>query len=396
MKPCLQSSRIRGALYAALSFLLVAFGASLVLQAGSALASPGTQIAREIEATHPSLEEDAPLRLTMVQLLDAKGWPEAYRIEIESVICRDVQCEIIPVWMYFDPLGNYLSFELQFGDELTKMDHIPFDKEDYDKLQQILTDANSPLRTIEADRVVTPEQAMATKKVDGISGATALTEEDAIVKGAAYTSYTLWHWANNPSIRSQAQLLTASAASQDQLLQFLKKGNEEYLKFAIEQFLARNIFNESARTAVADQITAYQGRAVKPILGYLEAASRATGGSHYRQFLTRNYHGFDFPVRVRILESMQAATIDSIPGFADEISQWLPQLETYQEVHFVLELLDAAKSVSSEASTHATELLEHDNFLVARRAFWFLEQKDLNSEQDEKVARFRSEFADRL
>ncbi|MEX0321016.1 MAG: hypothetical protein AB3N63_02580 [Puniceicoccaceae bacterium] len=349
-----------------------------------------------IEANHPSLLDGGPVKIAFVQSLDSRGWPSGFSMEVESVICRDVQCEIIPVLMVFDELGNFLRFELRFGDNLTKMDHIPFSQDDYAKLQQILSDRNSALRNIAADRVVTPEQAMLKKKVDGISGATALTEEGAIVKGAAYTSYTLWHWANNPEIRRQARLFTSQLASEDQLIEMLSQGSEGYLHFAIQQLIAGNYFRKDVRSAVTAELLSGRDRTVKPVMEYLEAATIATGQPYFFMFVQSRYLALQNQTRVRILEALKETSLDAPDGFMDGISGWLPKLETYYEVHLLLELLDAKNPGSQNTTRQAIQLLDNNNFLIARRAFWFLEERELNPAQSALIKRFRSEYEDRL
>jgi hypothetical protein len=349
-----------------------------------------------IKANHPSLQAEGPLELMLVQQLDSNGWSDGFSIEIDSVICRDVQCEIIPVGIQFDAIGNFREFQLQFGDELTKMDHIPFTDEDYSKLREILSNPNSALRNISADRIVTPEEAMARKEVDGISGATSLTEEEAIVEGAAYTSYTLWHWANNPDIRNQARLLTAQLPSEDQLIQFLNQGTEDYLNFAINQLIANNHFGEKVRFAVSSQLGPGKDRMVKPVMKYLEAATAATGDPLYFQFVMDAFHNLDDQARVRMLESMGETSLQAPDGFMDSISKWLPKLRTYYEVHLLLELLDSKNQGSPVIQEQACRLLAHENFLIARRSFWFLEEKQLNPAQKEMVDAFKSQYQNRL
>ncbi len=51
---------------------------------------------------------------------------------------------------------------------------------------------------------------------------------------------------------------------------------------------------------------------------------------------------------------------------------------------------------SAETLNQVEKVLENDNFLIARRAYWFLEKQNLNAAQAKIVEAFRVKYEDRL
>ena len=51
---------------------------------------------------------------------------------------------------------------------------------------------------------------------------------------------------------------------------------------------------------------------------------------------------------------------------------------------------------SEQVLTSTAAVLDHENFFMARRAFWFLEKKELPPDLKQKLGTFRSKNADRL
>ncbi len=107
------------------------------------------------------------------------------------------------------------------------------------------------------------------------------------------------------------------------------------------------------------------------------------------------------PATSRQTRTLYLAALSQIPlpppaGYYDRISRWLPQMDTYFEVHLLLTLLEEEDAGSPEVVKHSMMVLENENFLIARRAFWFLDKQSLATSQREKVEAFRAKHEDRL
>jgi hypothetical protein len=121
-----------------------------------------------------------------------KGLPIHYFKNIITDVCFDNECRLLEISVYWNITGRYLGFELPKGEFLSKYDHEPFDDEEYERLNGLLADPNLPLGNISFQKLIELPESNE-ESVDGVSGATTLEVSKMVVKGAAYTTYTLWH-----------------------------------------------------------------------------------------------------------------------------------------------------------------------------------------------------------
>ncbi|MFT5131421.1 MAG: hypothetical protein ACI8W8_005057, partial [Rhodothermales bacterium] len=136
---------------------------------------------------------------------------------------------------------------------------------------------------------------------------------------------------------------------------------------------------------VTAAIAATQSTAViAPGLSYLRQAD------NYPDAVIQIFAKADSDTRVALLEYLQKNPIaDS--AFHDRLCDYLPQLDTYFEVHLFLNFIRSAKAVPN-----ALPLLGHEKFFVARRAFSYLDEQDLPNEIRAKVDAFYAKHEDRL
>ena len=71
---------------------------------------------------HPAFGKDDPNRFYLWELRSDSGDLVGYFLDVESVICVDHRCKIVPVGLFWDAIGNYLKFELSGGVILEKRD----------------------------------------------------------------------------------------------------------------------------------------------------------------------------------------------------------------------------------------------------------------------------------
>ena len=121
-----------------------------------------------------------------------EGIPIHYFKKIITEVCFDNECRLLDITVFWNITGRYLGFEL-IGDEfLSKYDHEPFVSSEYQRLNELLADPNLPLGNISFEKLIEKSESE-DDSVDGISGATSLEVSKIVVKGAAYTTYTLWN-----------------------------------------------------------------------------------------------------------------------------------------------------------------------------------------------------------
>lgn len=200
--------------------------------------------------------------MEITALYSDEGRLEGYQAYIKTPVCETENCYIVEINFAWDLIGRFQKFDTISGAGLTKLDHIPFTTTDYQKLDQLLQDAKSPLANYSKEELVRDTRS---SEIDGFTGATVLEVKESVVSGGVYSCYTLWHLAHGAvvdslQLKTYAQLDTALAekivnqqdqemnyfliqhfSEQDyaqylpQVLKTLEHGSGYYAKHAIEQ-----------------------------------------------------------------------------------------------------------------------------------------------------------------
>ncbi len=139
------------------------------------------------------VDDSTLISMDILLLEDDGGLPEAYTTYIRTPVCDDTLCNLLHIQMYWNVLGNYLGFDTIAGESLTKNDHLAFTNEDYDKLHQLLQDDNAVIKRKSKAELFDKTETRQSEVVDAVTGATALEVKEAVVDGALYSCYTLYH-----------------------------------------------------------------------------------------------------------------------------------------------------------------------------------------------------------
>ncbi len=161
--------------------------------------------------------------------------PQKYTTILSTPVCDDGLCQTLELKIYWNLIGNYLNYDTVAGRPLTKHDHLPFVGADYEKLHEILTDQNSVLERKSLDELFDRDSLRQSNTVDATTGATDQAIKYAIVEGALYTSYTLWHLVNG-NIKSKIQEHTKAIYSPELAEGLLKSEDYQEQLFALKQF----------------------------------------------------------------------------------------------------------------------------------------------------------------
>ena len=332
-----------------------------------------------LQIIHPGDPNSEPIDLKLVQNFDAEGNPKHYSLWVDSVICRDKTCEVVKVEMFWDAFGQYDKYFVEFGEKLTKLDHVPFSTEDHKKLQRILKDKESPLREVTKDGLVGEK---AKSAVDGVAGATVLTLNSTVVVGAGYTCYDLWHWANG-EVSQIIRQKSGESFSVAKLKKLLQSEKVDTVQFAISYLKERKVFDQSTVNAVVASMKTGGDELIEAALPYLKAASKTP--ADYFKSVYDIYADCSSDKRVFILTALTADSTLPSSEYYDLLSSKISDLKSYHEVHLLLTLFEKRKAWSLEIEKNVISLLDHPKFFFSRRAYWFLKKNKVSSENKPKV-----------
>lgn len=138
---------------------------------------------------------------------DKDGLPDSYIAYIKSPVCEKDKCYEIEINMQWDLIGRFQEYDTLSGKGLTKLDHIPFNDQDYQKLSQLLKDPNSPIGAYRKEELILDTRR---SEIDGFTGATIREINDIVVGGGVYSCYTLWQLANRKFTDSISKMTISS------------------------------------------------------------------------------------------------------------------------------------------------------------------------------------------
>ncbi len=360
--------------------------------APAASIKPGFSVAgHRISPAHPSAPthpHHQPESRCLFQVLNAQGVPVDYYMTVESVACQESLCAIDKVRMHWDALGHYRGYDLPAGVELTKRDHVPFSKADYAKLEAILNDRQSLLRDSDMGVLTT---SIESGPIAGITGATVIANKKAIVAGAAYTSYHLWHWANG-SMTGIIRDLTEQQCNTATLRHFLAGNNRHYHLFALDHLRTQSVHSPEMIQAAAKLLDNNDNRATDKALDYLQ---QATDRPQFYNILTDAFIATNSKKRIHLLKFL--TTQEDIPTEVyDKLTGSIPTMSEYYEAHLLLNLLERDSYTTNEILRKVAALLDNNNFFVARRAYWYLQRQQTNPTIKTKIQQFAQKNQNRL
>lgn len=366
-----------------------------------------------LKVRHPGFEsmqaEDHKLEVK----LDHEGNPLGYFMAVKSVFCSDKKCDVITLDMEWNKHGKFVGYTLPVGSTLTKYDHEPFDQGDYAKFNELIQNNNSLLGQLEKGDIIVenkdPEKdtksgkkekpkdvagkSDALEKVDTISGATAAHIKEEVVEGAAYTCFTMWHWANgdtNQQIRNHAQ----DIGSSKWLAELLKSKEVDEVDFALQGISRRKLHDtEMQKTAlVASSSASMDG--YKILVDYLKNANK-NNATLYQSFgeLMKTAEG---KRRAYLLEqSLQQNGAPPI-AFLEETAGKITDFERFYDLQLFLTLLDKHDAKSDKLFINVGKMLEHKNFFFSRRAHAFLKDKELPAAVKASLEAYERKYTGRL
>ncbi len=324
-------------------------------------------ICYDVELSDPIQPERSNRVQSVVLRLDENGFPEEYRLFLQTHVCLEQTCKRLDVTLFWDALGQYSRLEYPGQTPLTKSDHKEFRREDYDRLDAILKNKDSVLSAYPLSTFVpSPEPAAA--EVDAITSATPQSVQDAVVPGAAYTSWVLWHWVNG-GIADQLFARTLPYCSVDYLNHCLLSTDLRFVQFALQHLLDNELYDLSYREACF-QTLEKSGRANGQLtLQYIERLPQDSEELNQRLMALIGVNDGSSRLIIDYFETLPNLT----PAFWTQMAEHLEQVSSYQDVHAILKLLENRTDGSEAIRLAVAKLITSDNRFIARRAREFLE-----------------------
>jgi hypothetical protein len=294
------------------------------------------------------------VRYTLSLTYSDSNEPLYYMAELFTPICYSSDC--LPVWinLYWDLLGNYIRYDLEEDEILTKVEHYPFKEEDYTKLHDILGNAHSLLGDYKAEELVAPIESDTPYGVDATTGATLKTIKNEVIDGAVYSCYTLWHitWGE---ITDRMRKHTFALVDEDMVLRFLLSENHHY------QYQALDWMKESGKISDPDYMPHFlqvlEGRniffskklfASLPIEMFSESAAQSK--------LWNVFQSVPYSLQNDIL--MRFMEMELCNGVLILMSDFLPEANDAQK-RYLLGILKNYSKLPEEGITNLAGFLEH-------------------------------------
>ena len=344
------------------------------------------EVRHDIQIIHKGISSTKPIECTLVEIQNPKKQPIAYYMDVESVVCGDSQCKVDIIKIYWDNLGQFDRLEMPEGVYLEKAKGEHFSKADYLKLDKILKDKNSPLKEVYQNEIVSTG---GSEGIDGISGATVLVEKNAFVEGAVWTCYSLWHWVHGET-QQIIRNITGDAFTNLELQNLLTEDSMEYPYFAIDQLTRRKDYSQQTVNAIKNAIE-QQPRLLKRSLDYWDLAPNSIYTKAQSHFIQNTDPKNRLFCLTHLLKTKQRIGTEFFNNLSSSISNF-----SYPELTKFLSLLEKYSVKSAKLNKALINLLEQDNFLIARRVYWFLSEQQLSNEQMEILEDFFLKHEHRL
>jgi len=347
------------------------------------------QVVFPVQVQHPSVKTGlVGAELVMHQTAD--GWIKGFDVTVDSVICGDGVCEIVPVTLAWNFRGDFRSYALEPGDALTKQGHEPFSEADYAKLLRILKDPAARLGTVHPDHIVHPADALMAQ-ADGVSAATVVTDKEATVVGAVYTCFTLWHWAQG-EMRDRIREVSAQQMQRKQLAGLVESTDADARLFALQAWRLQRVEDAETQQRVADWMLEGERAMHEEGLAY----ASQLGVEAYSRLLGRLFSSESKSMqRLVFSELMQSDKVLS-DSFYEQLAASVADMNDYALIHLALQWFEVDEQRAKFVVNEVVSLLEHRSFLIVRRAYRFLESRMLSAEQQARVRVVQQKFDGRL
>jgi len=341
-----------------------------------------------VKVHHSGMESSEPAEKVLVRSTCSSLEPVLFYMDVESVVCGDSQCRIDVIRMYWDAFGVFKRIELPTGVDLEKAGGISFSKEDYEKLDRILCNKKSSLKDVQKFEVTGSETS---EGVDAMAGETIALNTKSYVKGAVWTCYTLWHWANGevvPIIQNK----TGNSMTVKELVALLKDTSPINKIFALEQLIRLKHFGMEIQNAVLGLQTGENLRLQKLVIEYLSQVSKKNYMIGIGYLLEKRNDQFAHLA----LQSMLNSAHEMPNEFLQSVGKYVINSNSYQQLEVFLTILETKSITYPPIHNDLISILEHTNFLMSRRVYWYLSRQNLSEESELELKNFKKKNSKKI
>ncbi|MCL6267870.1 hypothetical protein [Flagellimonas myxillae] len=178
-------------------------------------------------------EQSDILHFEIKEVRDKEGLLDKYETYIRTPVCEDDKCYLVEIMFYWDVMGRYVGYDTIPGQQLTKLDHIPFTHEDYQKLGRLLNDGASPIGNYSKEELTKDSRE---SEIDGFSGATIQEIKEQVISGGVYSCHTLWHIAHKGEIIDSLKSRTKALLTKPLVKKLVKLDDQDVNYFLINSF----------------------------------------------------------------------------------------------------------------------------------------------------------------
>ncbi|WP_234735799.1 hypothetical protein [Tellurirhabdus bombi] len=303
-----------------------------------------------------SIRENDTLTYTLKLALNEAGEPAYFFRNVFTPVCLTGECKPVYINFYWDLLGNYTRFDFPSGQILTKMDHREFRQEDYDKLQDILSNQSSLLKDVAMDDLVGKGTENLADSVDAKAGATLKTVKNEVIDGAVYTCYTLWHLAHGKVV-GEMQKITETYRTEPLLHRFLTSDNHHYQYWAMERVIDAN--GKAGRAFAPDLMQIMRGKNIFAARYALQKLNGSFFAEAPRQlWLWETYQKGGYSLQNTILKKL--ASLPLTDALLDRTTSAMAGMNQ-EQFTLVLNAVEAQLKLSDKTAQKLARHLEHTN-----------------------------------
>lgn len=300
---------------------------------------------------------------------DVNGHPVKYSRDIITGVCIDGECRLVAINLFWNTTGRYLGFELPNGEFLSKTKHDPFGKFEYDRLHELLAEANSPLASYTIDEIAPKKDSMG-YKVDAVTSATIDAVLDYIVEGAVYTTYTLWHIVYGPT-KSKIETLTTNKLDAELSLLLLNSNNIKDQIWVLNHISAKMEISEDLQNKLMELIA---GKDIYLAERSLNALKTEAINDEIQLKLAAIFQSSGFLQKRLIIQKLKE-TDNLHPEVVQLLSSELNSLNGTLTKN-LLEMYKLHSVQDQYSVSEVAKLLKHDNRYISSQAVSFLEGVD--------------------
>jgi hypothetical protein len=292
--------------------------------------------------------------------------PLHYFRRIHTGVCFDNKCRELDIVVYWNITGRYLGFELPEGEFLSKSEHKPFSAEEYERLNELLADSSLPLGGISFNTLIEASKSES-GLVDGVSGATSAEVEKIVVKGAAYTTYTLWNMVYGPT-RDLVIRHTESQLSPDLIVLILNSPDKSDRVWALNRIDQSIELNSELSSALLNIITGKEFFLTYSAINAIESV-HLESDSFQSEFFSK-YGEVNHSIKKMIIEKLMEAPYLSL-DVVQSSGSLLEQLNGQQLGDF-LRLYTRHSIDDLETFRTVARILQNENRYISQKAYEFL------------------------